>query len=1444
MLMTPDARHALSTTVRSLRARLLGDLHDATETAYRPAVRTRDAGLKEIARTRRARLEAWISEQLRAQGASEVNTKHSRTAEDFRFEAEKQAAYTFLNRLVILRLMEAPGPSGESMRAPAVVTGGWESRAYKDFRQIAPALVQGDETEGYAFLLQLVFEDLATELPGLYGPLGVADLIPIPPATLRHIVEKLDDPELETCWTDDMTLGWVYQYWNDPERKAIDEKLNTGGQVEPYEIASKTQLFTERYMVDWLLQNSLGPMWLAMCKKHGWTAEVKTDGTLQRLEERRVEWRAKRDAGEASLTELMPLHTAAERRWAYYVPQPIPDDAVVQASESVRDLKILDPAVGSGHFLVVAMELLLALYLEEARHRGLSAQPEWTDRAIVERMLSHNLHGIDLDPRAVQIAAAAVWLKASRLAPEARPERLNLVASNLRLASLPDDDPVIAELRLEVERETGIPGGLTDTIVHALRGADHLGTLLRVDRAVDQAIEAHELTVGPRFDPQQVGMFGVPLPRQGAIAFEAVAARRTLLEHIEAFLSHHTSGDDLGLRLHGEQLAAGVRFVRMVREGTYDLVIGNPPYLASFNLADRREYTVAYPEGRHDLFAGFVLRGFELARLGGELSLITMQGWMFAKQFSDLRRNILDNQSIRTIALLGPRAFSEIEGTVVSAALLSARKGRPSLAADIATLDPDALAGAQDGVRCLRIHAALLSAQAAPLGYDDINSVEHAPLLLRWSKDRYSWYREFPTVGSAVRAGAGISTGNNDRFLRFHWETQRRAIALTKTDDPLQPINADFVPFIKGSAGIEWIEPLREVICWRRLGLEKRVVSDFLGNRGGGNGTPSSWAYFLPGVAISTQGDSFSARVHRFRSVISNKGSSLYPSSPAALLTLLNSAAARQAMSELNPGFGFELGDVRRLPLFSVEGYGQIVSVLSDMFEEHESHREPSVEFRNVGPSAWRSAQEWAQRAVDRPESTPLPLYDARREPEPPTDHVSFALGVALGRLGPNDEGILDPTRDDLSRALPAGILFLDNTLEDGDNRDGLGHPSAALLHSAWAKHRQAVSLNRKSLREWLALDFFKDVHRGMYENRPIHWPLSSANKTFVAWVNIHRFTEKTLRVLLADYLYDPALKRIEGELSDLRAARDGADRKAARAAEKQYDRLLKAKEELQTFITDVEQCADRGAPPTDAKCPPREQDARYDPFLDDGVMINSAALWPLLEPQWKDPKKWWRQLSEAKGKKDYDWSHLAMRYWPTRVDQKCQRDPSLGVAHGCFWRYHSERAWAWELRLQDEIASDFRIDEVPYLPGGRDLGDEGSGSHRVTWLRNQPHEALAAVEREAVRRMGRRKSRRLLTEMQILDVGLWSLLPDEVWDMELRLSEKQGAEFRLLTPDEPATRVAYEIAHADRVQWRRELIAGLVPPENWFGETEDEDAEVSDDDTIQDADEDAEAES
>lgn len=459
--MTPEAKAKLSKTIRALRERLLDELGDALRADYALAIADpSQAKLSEAKAMRRARLDEWVDEQVRAQpdwpkwdklakGKSKKDQDAAAKAiavEVARFRAEvvKQAAYTWLNRLVYLRLLE-----GMKLRPAKLLSGGLRSSEYADFRELAQGLVtsEHDESEGYRMLLELVFDELALELPGLYERSGLGELVPMRWSTLRHVIETLDDPELASCWTDDMTLGWVYQYWNDPEREALDAKLNAGGKVANDEIASKTQMFTERYMVDWLLQNSLGPMWLAICAKHGWTAKVVENGTLARLEQRRADWRGRRERGEVELTELMPIHGDDERRWAYYVEQPMPEDAPKHAPESVRDIRLIDPAVGSGHFLVVAFDLLVALYREEAEQRGEAGQPQWSEQRIVESILSDNLHGIDLDPRAVQIAAAGLMLAARRVCADARPGRLNLVASKLRLSSLPSDDPALFELR-------------------------------------------------------------------------------------------------------------------------------------------------------------------------------------------------------------------------------------------------------------------------------------------------------------------------------------------------------------------------------------------------------------------------------------------------------------------------------------------------------------------------------------------------------------------------------------------------------------------------------------------------------------------------------------------------------------------------------------------------------------------------------------------------------------------------------------------------------------------------------------------------------------------------------------------------------------------------------------------------------------------------------------
>jgi hypothetical protein len=371
---------------------------------------------------------------------------------------------------------------------------------------------------------------------------------------------------------------------------------------------------------------------------------------------------------------------------------------------------------------------------------------------------------------------------------------------------------------------------------------------------------------------------------------------------------------------------------------------------------------------------------------------------------------------------------------------------------------------------------------------------------------------------------------------------------------------------------------------------------------------------------------------------------------------------------------------------------------------------------------------------VDRPDGAPLPPYQPEFDPPEPAAHVSFAIGVALGRFGANGEGILEQAP---AQALPAGILFVGPdkavTTKDAGMElpDSLDTPACAAIALAWEEHRAAITPKKAtSLRDWLRKDFFA-YHKALYENRPIYFPLSSEKKTFVAWISIHRFNDRSLQTLLADHIA-PILRKLDGAIADLAVARASSDKAASKDAEQRFTGCKRLREELGAFAEAISQCAERGAPPSDpspSKCKPRAVDAPFVMDLDDGVMINSAALWPLLSPQWNDPKKWWAQLCNADGKKDYDWSHLARRYFPMRVEEKCQLDPSLAVAHGCFWKYHPAKAFAWELRLQDEIREGFTIDE------------KDSDALRARFLEEHPEEATALRAKETARRE-RAKSR------------------------------------------------------------------------------------------------------
>ncbi len=1314
-LLTPESKEALRKTIRGLRPRLLEQLLEAAKGEYRLDVSIEKAKLPEARHCRRERLESWLDEQIR--GCAEKGKKPKNTEplrQRFLQQAIKEAAHTWLVRLVMLRILEQ-----HQLITPAVITGGWKSPAYEqEFIHFAGPLAQ-DDTRGYRDLLDTIFAELSLDLPGLFGPFGLVALFPMPAALLRELVEALNEPALDSAWGDDMTLGWIYQYWNDPEREQLDAKINSGGKIEPHEIASKTQMFTERYMVEWLLENSLGLTWLSICKKNHWTADA--EAVLPVLDARRADWRKKREAGEVPLDALMPIKGPVEDAWKYYVPQPIPEDALSNAPASIREVKLLDPACGSGHFLVCAFGLFVAMYVEEAKHRG----EEWTSEDVAESILSNNLHGIDIDPRAIQIAAAALWLKAKLAAPKARLGRMNLVAPCFRLGALPKNDPALLRLQAELKEEVGITEEYSQRLVDSLSGVDHLGTLLRVDaaieetfKAIDQDIVSGKLWQGDLFrgfPMQQLDLKAIHQD-QGNRDERYQALRATTLEKLEQFLDAHSTEADLGLRLEGEQLAAGLRFVRLVKEGTYDVVVGNPPYQGLSKTSQFEYVTKNYPKGKADLYAAFLERGLELAREGGLSALLTMRGWMFLGQFKELRENLLNGFDLWSLVDLDSGAFDEVSAAQVVLSVVCSvfRRGSPDRFA--VAMRPTPTSDRTSAGMTNRKRAGLLAHvgryEFDPKGFEVI---EGEPIVYWWTKEFLERYAGAEKLGEVSPAKAGAVSGNHVRFLRLGWELALSACTCVPPGADLVVTPRGWVRYVKGARGRCWLDPCDEICNWRASGLEIKTNAEQLY----GSYTRqirNEHLYFEAGIGVAGIGSSFSSRTYRWRAVFDNMAASVFPRDVTGVLCSMNTSLARRTAQSLNPGIHFEIADVNRLPIFRVANSNDIFATIERAFTLHESHREPSVEFRSPGPSPWRYAQDWAQRSVDRAEGEPLPPYNPEYDDPPPEADVSFAIGVALGRFGADGEGILDVAPD---TALPAGILFIgpSETMPDS-----MTHPGFAPIVAAWDRQQAKIANGKKlELRDWLRKEFFP-YHKALYENRPIYFPLSSEKKSFVAWVSIHRFKDNTLQTLLADHLR-PLQRRLEGEMADLGQGRASSDKKAAAAAEKQYGVTKRLYDELVDFIAGVAQCTERGAPPVDAKGPTRQVDATFHMDLDDGVMINSAALWPLLEPQWKEPKKWWKELCAAEGRKDYDWAHLAKRYFPERVDEKCKVDPSLAVAHGCFWKYHPAKAYAWELRLQDEIRPDFLIEE------------EGAAEARSRFLDAHPDEAKALYEKEMVRR-------------------------------------------------------------------------------------------------------------
>ena len=680
---------------------------------------------------RRARMaaDAYLTTAVNGLKGAEAEQKRRAVREEF----VERAAYTWINRLLALRTMEARGLIDETLRANPDYEGIPE--ALFVLRQTDPARCAGADGGWWA-----VIEDgCKAQAAFLPGPFDLSDpsaaLRPSTAALLRCVTLIGGAPagftlvEAGAAFADPDAIGWAYQFYQEAAKARVYEKLGSGGKAATRaEIAAATQLFTEPYMVQWLLQNSLG-----------------------------------RSYHEAYPDSKLP------ESWAYYIRQRPEGQTAPESPRPLETLDLIDPCCGSGHFLREAFDMFAAMYRE--RHPNLSAAE------VADGILERHLHGIDLDPRAAQLAALTLYLRAWELVRDERRAQRQPGAGSYRpaamnIATTPSGlNAGALQRHLRRHPEDRVMKPLLEGVFAALEQADILGSLLRPAEHIDAAMKALQQphTVPMDFDADDAALRRTITTMA---RHDPSELKRMLLDRVaQSFASESGNADDVAAQLFGREAERGVRLLQLL-DRKYAVVVTNPPYMGSRNMdMPLRSYVERYYRpGKRDLYATFILCCLELCQHHGSVAMITQQSWMFLGQLGKLREAILQDHYIRFVAHLGRYAFSEIGNAAV----------QPVLFVFKAHTTPN-----KENGKYIRLHAPRLSEEQAALlslaaigKQPDIVFDRDQTLFARIENSPLSYWLSVDVLTSFIsnqlrnmlKAKVGIQTGDTERFLRYIWE--------------------------------------------------------------------------------------------------------------------------------------------------------------------------------------------------------------------------------------------------------------------------------------------------------------------------------------------------------------------------------------------------------------------------------------------------------------------------------------------------------------------------------------------------------------------------------------------------------------------------------------------------------------------------------------------------
>ncbi|WP_102342726.1 BREX-1 system adenine-specific DNA-methyltransferase PglX [Galactobacillus timonensis] len=1118
-------------------------------------------------------------------------------------------ASSWFNRLAAIRYMEVNdyfddglrmlSSSEEGLVDPDIVATPFNSDLEftdEERQQVIAWKNNNQNNELFRFLLLKRCNRLSQSMPGLFEKKNDSSEFLLRPSyidqdgVIYHLTHDIDEDD----WKDQVQIiGWLYQYYNAELKDDTFKQLKKNNKISKERIPSATQLFTPDWIVRYMVENSLGRIYI----NHRIIDGVYADGLgLDEMTD-----------DEISENRISSEKVIADQfGWKYFIPEAHQSRIIEEQFDNEwraeklepEDLTFIDPSMGSGHILVYAFDVLMRIYQSYG----------YTDRDAVRSILTYNLYGLDIDERAYQLAYFAVLMKARQydrriLSRGIVPHVYAIEESNdINYAHL----KYIGNKLPDSERKNGIAE--LERLLDDFRDAKIYGSIIKVQNynfdSLRKLLDATDSGIGSTVKEETIGIE------------DNIAKIRRIIDIAE------------------------------VMQRRYMVTVTNPPYMGGSNMNAKLSAYVKnnYPDSKSDLFSVFMEVCSRQIKQNGLYAMITQQSWMFLSSFEKLREKITGNTTVNMVHL-GARAFDDIGGEVVqTTTFVNYGKRYPNYkGAYIRLVDFN---GEE-----LQRQKTLEAISNHNCGYyyetcsDNFAKVPGMPVAYWISKKILDSFTKGTKIGDIVEVVTGMSTGNNDEYLRVWSEVSFNRIALYKSDmSSIDLSTTPWIPYNKGGEARKWYGNNNHIVKWSESSHFHRARPTF------------SHLYLMAGITWSfvTSG-MFSARyypngflwdVAGSPCVINDRDTMLY------VLGYLSTNIANQILKIINPTLNCQVIDIQRTPILLKKEVEKNVDSISnfcirisraewDSFETSwDFKRHPLlprlatgseavfIDKGNIFGSLTYSSNRisdafkyWKEECDNRFNQLKsneeelnrifIDIYGLQDELTPEEDDsdvtvrkadltrdikslISYAVGCMFGRYSLDEDGLVYAGGTFDMNRYHIFIPDNDNVLPITDEKyldDDIVHRFCDWTSVVYGKETLEENLDyiakalgdkegtsRECIRNYFLNEFFKD-HCSTYSvtgsgKRPIYWLFDSGKQNaFKALVYMHRWDENTIgRVRLYTHeiqsKYETEMKTVEADINQ------STDNRQIARDEKRLDHLKKQVVEIKEYDEKLEHLA------------------------------------------------------------------------------------------------------------------------------------------------------------------------------------------------------------------------------------------------------------------------------